>query len=50
MSARRWMLAAAVLVSCAVPELDRTGAIRCGAADDGGLGLCPSGFECRLEQ
>ena len=50
MSARRWVLAAAVLVSCAVPELDRTGEIRCGAADDSGLGLCPSGFECRLER
>lgn len=50
MSARRWLLAAAMLVSCAVPELDRAGAIRCGAADDSGLGLCPSGFECRLER
>ena len=49
MSARRWMLAVAVLVSCAVPELDRTGEIRCGTADDSGLGLCPSGFECRLD-
>lgn len=49
MSAHRWILAAALLVSCAVPELDRAGAIRCGAADDGG-GLCPSGFECRLER
>jgi hypothetical protein len=48
-SARRWMLAAAVLVSCAVPALDRTGAIRCGTAD-GGLGLCPDGFECRLDR
>lgn len=44
------MLAVALLVSCAVPELDRAGAIRCGAADDGGGGLCPSGFECRLER
>lgn len=50
MSAGRWVFAAAVLVSCAVPELDRTGVIRCGAADDSGLGLCPSGYECRLER
>lgn len=50
MSAGRWIFAAAVLVSCAVPELDRTGAIRCGPQDDSGLGLCPSGFECRLER
>lgn len=50
MSARRWITAAAVLVSCAVPELDRTGAIRCGGASDGGLGLCPDGFECRLDR
>ena len=50
MSARRFFFAAALLVSCAVPELDRDGAIRCGAADGTGLGLCPSGFECRLER
>ena len=50
MSARRFFFAAALLVSCAVPELDRDGAIRCGAVDGTGLGLCPSGFECRLER
>ena len=50
MSARRFFFAAALLVSCAVPELDRDGAIRCGSADGTGLGLCPSGFECRLER
>ncbi len=50
MSARRYTFIAAMLVSCAVPELDRTGVIRCGAADDSGLGLCPSGFECRLDR
>lgn len=49
MSARRWMIVVAVLVSCAVPELDRTGMIRCGTDDGNGLGMCPSGFECRLE-
>jgi hypothetical protein len=48
--ARRFFFAAALLVSCAVPELDRDGAIRCGAVDGTGLGLCPSGFECRLER
>lgn len=50
MSARRFFFAAALLVSCAVPELDRDGDIRCGAVDGTGLGLCPSGFECRLER
>lgn len=50
MSARRYALAAALLMSCGVPALDTTGAIRCGAPEDGGLGLCPRGFECRLER
>jgi hypothetical protein len=44
------MLAAALLASCAAPALDRDGNIRCGAADSTGLGLCPSGYECRLER
>ncbi|MDB4928087.1 MAG: hypothetical protein JWM10_571 [Myxococcaceae bacterium] len=46
MSARRWVFAAAVLVSCAVPELDTEGNIVCGAT--GTTPRCPEGYDCRL--
>ncbi len=49
MTAPRWLLAITVVASCSAPDLDRTGAILCGPANADGVGLCPSGYECRLE-
>lgn len=45
MSALTRLALVMALAGCAVPELDATGAIRCGAATEPNGG-CPSGFTC----
>lgn len=46
---KRTLLWVACLVACAVPDLDRTGAIRCGVATEPNGG-CPDGYLCNADR